>query len=59
MDNFKHHAENAGSEFLQDTVLEVQKEGEKFIITTSDEKIFTSDFVILATGNKYRQLGVL
>ncbi len=59
MDNFRHHAENAGSEFLQDTVLEVQKEGEKFIIKTSDEKTFTSDFVILATGNKYRQLGVL
>lgn len=58
MDNFRHHAETAGSEILFDTVKEVSKENNIFTIMTESNKVFTSDFVILATGNKYRQLGV-
>jgi thioredoxin reductase len=56
MDNFRHHAESAGSEILFDTVKELKKENNIFIVETETKKVFTSDYVILATGNKYRQL---
>ena len=58
MESFKTHAETSGSETLQDTVTEVQKEDTLFRIKTLGGKEFTSDYVILATGNKYRHLDV-
>jgi len=57
MDNFKKHAERAGSEFLQDSVESVEKKDDVFIIKTHSGKELTSDYVILATGNTYRKLG--
>lgn len=58
MDNFRKHAETFGSEILQDTVETVEKNGTIFTVTTSGKKEFTSDYILLATGNKYRQLDV-
>ncbi len=58
MENFKKHAESAGSEILQDTVESVEKKEETFFIKTLSGKEFTSDYIILATGNQYRHLEV-
>lgn len=58
MDNFKLHAENAGSEVLQDTVETVEKTENGFSVKTLSGKELTSDYLILATGNQYRHLDV-
>jgi thioredoxin reductase len=59
MDDFRKHAEAAGSTILQDRVETVSKNGEyDYSITTSSGKVFHSRTVILATGNKYKKLGV-
>lgn len=58
MENFRKHAETFGSEILQDTVESVEKNGDIFTVTTSTKKEFTSNYVLLATGNKYRYLDI-
>jgi thioredoxin reductase (NADPH) len=59
MANFRKHAENAGSEILQDRVEEVSKVGEDhFSVSTMGGKVFESKRIILATGNEYKMLGV-
>lgn len=58
MENFKAHAVNAGSEILQELVTKVDKIEWGFEVTTSSGKVFTSKYVVLATGNKYRHLWV-
>ncbi len=58
MDNFRAHAETSGSEILNDMVVEVKKEDWVFFVRTSSEKEFSSKYLILATGNNYRKLGV-
>ena len=57
MDNFKAHAENAGSEMLEEMVDVLNKKEDHFYVKTASGKEFTSKYVILATGNKYRHLG--
>lgn len=57
MDDFKKHAEAAGSELLMDTVSRIEKKEGGFEIHTSS-KVFHSRFVILATGNTYKKLWV-
>ncbi|MCH8518191.1 FAD-dependent oxidoreductase [Candidatus Gracilibacteria bacterium] len=57
MYTFKEHAETSGSEILTDTVTSLEKTAEGFLVKTPS-KAFTSKFVILATGNTYRKLGV-
>lgn len=57
MDDFKTHAENAGSEILQDTVSSIEKTDEWFIVKTTNNA-FNSKYVILASGNTYRKLWV-
>jgi thioredoxin reductase (NADPH) len=57
MDNFKAHAVDAGSEMLEEMVTELEKNEDHFYVKTSSGKEFTSRYVILATGNKYRHLG--
>lgn len=57
MDNFKAHAVDAGSEMLEEMVTELEKKEDHFYVKTSSGKEFTSKYVILATGNKYRHLG--
>lgn len=58
MKNFKDHAETSGSEILQEMVTKVEKIEWGFEVTTSSGKVFTSKYVVLATGNKYRHLWV-
>lgn len=59
MKNFKLHAENAGSEILQDRVEEVSKIGEAhFSVRTMTGKTFEAKRIVLATGNEYKMLGV-
>jgi len=57
MDNFKAHAVDAGSEMLEEMVTDLEKKEDHFYVKTSSGKEFTSRYVILATGNKYRHLG--
>jgi len=59
MDNFKKHAENAGSEILQDRVEVVSKIGENhFSVSTMSGKNFDAKRILLATGNTYKMLGI-
>lgn len=57
MDQFAAHATNSGSELLQDTVNSIEKIEGGFKVSTTNKE-FTTRFVILATGNTYRKLGV-
>lgn len=58
MENFKKHAENAGSEVLQDTILSVEKNEKGFSLKSQWGKDLTCDYLILATWNQYRHLDV-
>ncbi|MDD2871545.1 MAG: FAD-dependent oxidoreductase [Candidatus Gracilibacteria bacterium] len=58
MDNFRKHAEVSGSELLNEMVIELNKSEDHFHVKTSTGKEFKSKYVILATGNNYRKLGV-
>ena len=59
MDNFKKHAESAGSEILQDRVEVVSKIGENhFSVSTMGGKNFDAKRILLATGNTYKMLGI-
>ncbi|GAB0175278.1 MAG: thioredoxin-disulfide reductase [Candidatus Altimarinota bacterium] len=58
MENFRRHAETAGSVIIQDRVESVSKIGEdKFEIKTQKGDSYEAKRVILATGNEYRKLG--
>ena len=59
MDNFKKHAENAGSEIITENVEKVEKKGDIFCITTSSKKEYEAKYVIIATGNNHRKLWVV
>ena len=58
MDDFAAHAVESGSEILQELVTDVQKTQSGFSMKTTSGKELTSDYMVLATGNKYRHLGV-
>ena len=58
MENFRKHAETAGSTIIQDRVEVVSKVGEdSFEIKTQKGDTYSAKRVILATGNEYRKLG--
>lgn len=57
MDDFKKHAEAAGSEILADTVSKIEKIEGGFSVQTSS-KTFTARYIVLATGNTYKKLWV-
>lgn len=57
MDNFAEHAKTSGSEILQDTVNSIEKTDAWFTLKTTNKE-FSTKFVILASGNTYRKLGV-
>lgn len=59
MDDFKKHAEHFGSEILHEMVSKLEKNGDTFEVTTGSWKTFSSPYVILATWNSYRHLGVV
>lgn len=58
MDDFAEHAQVSGSEFLQEMVSDVHKTDTWFSVTTVSWKTLDSTYLVLATGNKYRHLGV-
>ncbi|MDD5770058.1 MAG: FAD-dependent oxidoreductase [Candidatus Gracilibacteria bacterium] len=58
MDNFREHAISSGSEILNEMVISLEKVGDIFNIKTSSGKEFSSKFLILATGNNYKKLGI-
>jgi len=58
MDNFREHAKKSGSEVLQENATKVEKKGETFYIVTTSGKEYTSDFLLVATGNSHRHLWV-
>lgn len=59
MKNFQKHAEESGSEFLQDRVEVVSKIGENhFSVSTMSRKTLEAKRIILATGNTYKMLGI-
>ena len=59
MTRFQEHATESGSTLWNDTVTSItETEKNLFTITTSLGKTATADFVLLATGNVYRKLGV-
>lgn len=57
MDDFAAHAVNSGSELLQDTVNSITKTDDWFIVKTTNKEI-SSKYVVLASWNTYRKLGV-
>lgn len=56
-ETMRTQAERFGAEFLSASVLSLAKEGNAFMIGTSEGTV-EADAVILATGSKYRHLGV-
>ena len=59
MGRFEAHAKASGSEVLYGTVASVAMPKPHFFeVTTQAGETFTSDFVILATGNGYKHLGI-
>jgi len=56
MDNFKKHADLSGSEIIQDTVTNINKNQEGFLITTSQKKEYKTKKIILTTWNNPRKL---
>lgn len=58
MDRFAEHAVSSGSEIIADRVASVEGAKGAFTVVTSSGKVFQSKYVLLATGNRYRRLGV-
>jgi thioredoxin reductase (NADPH) len=57
MDDFREHAVTSGSEILQDTVTDIQKIETGFLVKTPSKE-FTTKYIVLATGNTYKKLGL-
>lgn len=57
MDRFAEHAKVSGSDILMSDVTNVAKDEHGFIVATN-AGIKRSHALILATGNKYKKLGV-
>lgn len=59
MKRFEEHAKASGSEVSYDTVIKIEELPGKILqVTTARKEIYTCDFIIYATGNAYRHLGV-
>lgn len=58
MDDFKKQAELSWSEILHDFVTSIEKINDLFIVKTSSWKEFQAKYVIIATWNSYKHLGV-
>ena len=55
----KEHAEAAGAEIFEvEEVVDIQKEGGRFKVTTSNEQEFISNAIILTVGSIPRKLGI-
>lgn len=59
MKRFEEHAKHSGSDITYDTVVKIEELPGKILqVTTARKEIYTCDFLIYATGNAYRHLGV-
>ena len=58
MDRFAEHAAASGSEILSDRVASVSGSKGDFLVHTVSGASFSAKFILLATGNRYRKLGV-
>lgn len=59
MKRFEEHAKISGSEVTYDTVIKIEELENKVLqVTTARKEIYTCNFIIYATGNAYRHLGV-
>lgn len=59
MKRFEEHAKHSGSKVSYDTVVKIQELPNKILeVTTARKEVYTCDFLIYATGNAYRHLGV-
>ena len=58
MDNFREHAIASGSEILDDRVTNIEEKEKGFVITTERSGDVECDYLLMATGNDYRHLGV-
>ncbi len=59
MKRFEEHAKHSGSDITYDTVVKIQELPGKILeVTTARREVYTCDFLIYATGNAYRHLGV-
>jgi thioredoxin reductase (NADPH) len=58
MDTFAEHAKTSGSEIRGDRVVSIGGKKGAFLVTTASGETLTSKYVLLATGNRYRRLGV-
>lgn len=58
MDTFHEHAIKSGSKILNDKVLNVSEKDGVFHVETERSESFTCDYLLVATGNVYRHLGV-
>jgi len=56
MDNFLNHAKESGSEILHDRVASINKDWDKFHLSTVWWKEIIAKYVLIAIGNKYRCL---
>ena len=57
MEKIREHAENLNVEIKQDEVVDIAKQGEKFLVKARGAE-YESKTVLLATGNVHRKLGV-
>ena len=58
MDSFRRHAETAGSQVVEDEATQVTREGNLWTVETASNGTFEAPYLLFATGNDYRHLGV-
>ncbi len=58
MEKMKAHTEKTGAEIIQESVVEIVKEGNKFKVITTETNEYISDYLIIATGSKRKKLGI-
>lgn len=59
MKRFEEHAKHSGSDITYDTVVKINELPNNILeVTTARKEVYTCDFLIYATGNAYRHLGV-
>ena len=57
VNSFYEHAKHYGAEIINDIVIDIEKK-ELFEVKTYSEKVFYSKSLIIATGEKYKKLGL-
>ena len=58
MDNLRRQAERFGAELVADDIVEVALRGDIKVVTDSTGAVHRSRTVIIATGSKYREIGL-